>query len=428
MHWTRELLQTGPVRFVVCTIGLEMLAFGMVAPALPQLVSKLLGDEIALASWYVGVLVIIWAAMQFAVSPILGAVSDRFGRRPVILLSTLGLSLDHAVMALAPNVETLIVGRTISGVTSATLPTAYAYITDVSSPGDRGKAFGWLGAAFGTGMIVGPSLGGALAAFDPRLPFWAAAVLCFVAFLYGLSVLPESLAPEKRTAGMKWRAANPLGAMKLLSADRELRRLAVVDFLCRITHEVYRAVFVLYVLWRYSWSETGVGLALASVGVMSILVSGFVIPPAIRRLGERRCLMLGLVAGALGFVLFGAAPVDWLFLVAIVPNSLWGLSGATARSLMTRRVRPTEQGQLQGALASVGGIAMMIGPIVFSTAFALSVGPVYMVPGTAWYLAAIFLLVCMLLTPRSASEHAVATAPKGAADQTPFETTSDASV
>jgi MFS transporter, DHA1 family, tetracycline resistance protein len=394
--------------FIFVTVMLDMLAFGVIAPVLPRLVKDFLHGDVARSSEYMGLFVTAWAIMQFVFSPVLGVFSDRYGRRPVVLLSNFGLALDYAVMALAPTIWWLFLGRVLSGLTSSSLPTAQAYISDVTPPEKRAKAFGMFGAAFGIGFILGPAMGGWLGAINPRLPFWVAGGFSLLNAMYGLFVLPESLPVEKRQPKFNWAKANPLGALVLLSSHPELFGLAAVNFLNYLAHQVYVTVFVLYVMYRYAWDQKAVGWSLAVVGVASMIVSGLLVGPAVKRFGERRALFAGLFFGAVGFLLFGWAPAGWMMLAAIGVNALWSLSGPPSQALMTRRVSPSEQGQLQGAIASLRGIAMVIGPGIFSGTFAYSIAGSRNFPGAPWFLAGVFvfaaLVVAWVVAPKADRE------------------------
>ena len=381
--------------FIFVTVMLDMLAFGIIVPVLPRLITDFVHGDIALASKYLGLFVTTWALMQFFFSPIIGMLSDRFGRRPVVLLSNFGLGLDYVVMALAPTLGWLFLGRVLSGITSSTMPTAAAYVSDVAPPEKRARAFGIFGAAFGIGFILGPALGGWLGSVNPRLPFWVAGGFSLLNGLYGLIVLPESLAVERRQAEFHWKDANPLGALDLLRSHRELFGLAIVNFLGYLAHEVYVTVFVLYATMRYAWDAKAIGTALAVVGVSSVVTSALLVGPIVKRLGERLTLFSGLLLGATGFFLYGWAPVGWIFLGAIGINSLWSLAGPSSQALMTRRVSPSEQGELQGALGSLRGIAMVIGPGMFSGLFAFFISPERLLPGAPWFLAAFLLLAAL---------------------------------
>jgi DHA1 family tetracycline resistance protein-like MFS transporter len=379
--------------FIFITVLLDMLSFGMVAPLLPKLISDFLNGNTARASEYIGMFTTTWALMQFVFAPVLGLLSDRFGRRPVVLLSNFGLALDYFVMAVAPSIGWLFLGRVLSGITSASIPTATAYISDVTAPEKRSKAFGLLGAAFGAGFILGPAVGGWLGNHNPRLPFWVAGVGSLLNFCYGVFVLPESLPPERRQPRLQWKNANPVGALRLLRSHAELLGLATVNFLGYVAHEVYVTVFVLYVIYRYAWNPRMIGISLALVGVTSMVAYASV-GPIVARLRERRTLLTGLACAALGFALFGwSSPV--VFLMAIPINAYWSLAGSTSQSLMTQHVSPFEQGELQGALASLRGVGMLIGPGLFSLTFAYFISPQHHLPGAPWYLASLLILISL---------------------------------
>lgn len=382
------------VAFIFITVMLDMLALGMIIPVLPKLIEQFRGGDTASAARMIGVFGTAWAGMQFLASPVLGALSDRFGRRPVILLSNLGLGLDYILMALAPSLGWLFVGRLISGVTSASVVTAFAYIADVTSPERRARSFGVMGAAFGIGFIVGPALGGVLSAASPRLPFWVAACFSLANGLYGLFILPESLTPERR-APFVWRRANPVGSLRLLRSQPQLLGFAAVHFLYNLAHQSLASVFVLYTSYRYAWTTTDVGWALTGVGVAFAVVQGGLVGPLAAYFGERRTLVAGLVSGAMGFAVYGLAATGRWFAAGIPIMSLWGLYGPSAQGLMTRRVGPREQGQLQGALSSVAGITGIIGPGLFSVVFANAIGPMRSsgVPGAPFLLASALLVV-----------------------------------
>src|SRR5215471_13459176 len=313
--------------FIFVTVLLDMLAFGIAIPPLPKLIADFVAGNTARASEYLGFFTTTFALVQFFFSPVLGMLSDRYGRRPVVLLSNFGLGLDYIVMAVAPTVGWLFLGRVLSGITSSSMPTANAYISDVTPPEKRAKAFGIFGAAFGVGFILGPAIGGWLGTINPRLPFWVAAAFSLLNATYGLFVLPESLPPEKRQTELRWKSANPVGALKLLRSHRELFGLAIVNLLGYLAHEVYATVYVLYVTYRYSWNEKQIGTSLAIVGITSMVVSAGLVGPFVKLVGERRSLFTGLFLGGLGFFMFGYASVGWLFLLAILVNAFWSLAG-----------------------------------------------------------------------------------------------------
>jgi DHA1 family tetracycline resistance protein-like MFS transporter len=378
--------------FVFITVLLDMLALGMIVPVLPRLVVDFLAGDTARAAQIFGLFGAAWALMQFVFSPVQGALSDRFGRRPVILLSNFGLGLDYIFMALAPNLIWLFVGRLISGITSASISTAYAYIADVTPGEQRAGRFGLLGVAFGVGFVLGPALGGLAGNVSPRLPFWIAAGLSLANALYGFLVLPESLAAERR-APLAWRRANPFGALALLASQPQLSGLAAVSFLGNLAHASLPSISVLYMQYRYRWDERMVGFTLAAVGLCTMVVQGGLIGRTVQHFGERTTLIMGLGFGIAGFALFGLAPTGVLFWCGIPLMSLWGFASPSALGLMSRRVSASEQGRLQGANSSLMGVANMLGPALFGQVLALSIGA-----GSAWQLpGAAFLLAAGLL-------------------------------
>jgi DHA1 family tetracycline resistance protein-like MFS transporter len=390
------------VAFIFVTILLDMFALGLIMPILPKLVESFVDNDTVQAARIFGVFGTAWALMQFFFSPILGSLSDRFGRRPVVLLSNFGLGLDYVLMALAPSLIWLFVGRVISGITSASISTAFAYIADITPAEKRAAVFGKVGAAFGAGFIIGPAIGGLLGDADPRLPFWVAAGLSFANTIYGFLILPESL-PRDRRAPFRWKSANPIGALHLLRSDRILAGLSVVNFFTQLAHVVLPSTFVLYATYRYGWDSKTVGLTLAMVGICAMLVQGACIGPIVRALGERLALMLGLACGAAGFFIFATAPTGPLSWIGIPVMSLWGVSGAAIQSLMTKQVAPDQQGQLQGANSSVQSISQLLGPFLFTLTFAYFIGaqaPLKL-PGAPFFLASALVLLAILIAART---------------------------
>jgi DHA1 family tetracycline resistance protein-like MFS transporter len=392
----------GAVAFIFVTILLDMFALGLIIPILPKLVESFVNNDTASAARIFGLFGTVWAAMQFFFSPILGGLSDRFGRRPVVLLSNLGLALDNVLMALAPSLIWLFVGRVISGITSASVSTAFAYISDITPPERRAAVFGKIGAAFGAGFVLGPAVGGLLGGVDPRLPFWVAAGLSFTNTLYGLLILPESL-PRDRRSPFRWKSANPLGALHLLRADRVLTGLSIANFFAQLAHVVLPSTFVLYASYRYGWNTGTVGLTLAMVGICTMVVQGAGIGPIVRRIGERRALVLGLGCGAVGFLIFGAAPTGPLFWLGIPVMALWGIAGAATQALMTQQVAADQQGQLQGATTSVQSVSQLVGPFLFTLIFAYFIGaqaPLKL-PGAPFLLASVLLVLALVIAART---------------------------
>lgn len=399
--------------FIFVTVLLDMLALGMIIPVLPKLVMGFLGDDTAKAARMLGVFGTVWALMQFFFAPLLGSLSDRLGRRPVILLSNFGLACDYVLMALAPSLGWLFAGRVISGITAASVPTASAYIADVTPPEKRAGAFGMLGTAFGLGFVLGPALGGLLGTVDPRLPFWASAGLSFANAVYGLFVLPESLPAEKRSA-FSLKRANPLGSLQLLRSTDGLVLLSVLTFLGALAHESLPATFVLYAQYRYGWDQGLVGLTLAAVGVCTGIVQGALVTPIVARFGERKSLFLGLACGAVGFATYGMAARGSIFWLGIPVMAIWGLSGPAVQGLMSAKVGASDQGRLQGATGSLRGISGLLGPSIYTLALAtfISPGAPFVMPGAPFVLSALLLAISLLIAlTRLPPQHTAKTEP-----------------
>jgi len=391
--------------FIFVTVLLDILAIGIVIPVLPHLVERFLGGDTARAALWIGGFGTAFALAQFIFSPVQGALSDRFGRRPVILLSNAGLCLDFVLMAVVNTLPLLFLGRVLAGVCSASISTANAYIADVVPAERRAASFGMLGAAFGIGFIIGPALGGVLGGIDLRLPFWVAAALSGLNFLYGLMVLPESLPVERRRA-FEVKSANPLGALRLLRSYPQVGGLVIANVLSQLAHYVLPAVFVLYAGYRYGWGQDRVGYVLALVGVCNVIVQAVLMRRLVARFGERRCLLAGLLFGSAGFVLQALASTGPMFLLAVPLLALWGLAGRSSQALITRQVAQDHQGRLQGALTSAVSLTGVFGPATFASVFAASiaVGVSFELPGAAFLLAAVLLLLaagCVWRSPRT---------------------------
>ena len=384
--------------FIFMTVLLDMLALGVIIPVLPKLVLQFVEDNNTRAAEIYGLFSTVWALMQFLFSPMQGALSDRFGRRPIILLSNFGLCFDYVLMAVAPSLLLLFVGRVMSGITAASISTANAYIADVTPPEKRAGAFGMMGVAFSVGFILGPALGGVLAGYDLRLPFWAAAGLSLLNGLYGLIVLPESL-PRENRAPWRWRRANPIGSLKFLRSHADLLGFATVSLLSGFAHTALPTTLVLYLGYRYGWDERMIGLTMAVIGFSTLIMQGGLIRPFVARFGERAALYTGFSIGALGFATIGLAPTGYWLWFGVTLLSCWGLAGAAVMALMTKHVQPTEQGQLQGANSSLMGIAAMIGPAIFTLSYAAAIDPKhgFDLPGVPFLLAAGFLLAAMFV-------------------------------
>lgn len=394
--------QTAPAKgrsaafgFIFAVALMNSVSFGIMIPVLPNLIKSFTGGDTAAASSWNAVFGATWGLMQLFCGPILGMMSDRFGRRPVLLISLAGLAIDFMVMAFAPNLAWLFVGRVINGITAASFSTANAYVADVTEPQNRAKTFGIMGSAFSFGFLVGPAMGGALAGIDLRLPFLVAGALTGLNLLYGFFVLPESLPPERRIAAFDWKRANPMGSLSFLKNHGELLGLAGVGFLFQLAHTVLPAIFVLYAGYRYDWSPATIGLTMMGTGLLGVIVQLALVGPIVSRIGERGALLLGAAAGALGFTLYAFSSEGWMYLASAPVFAFMNFLQPGLQGLMTRRVQPNEQGRLQGANQALQGIASVMGPIIFGSVFAWSVhhdSAVHM-PGLAILVAA-GLLVC----------------------------------
>ncbi|HYG06733.1 MAG TPA: TCR/Tet family MFS transporter [Stenotrophomonas sp.] len=381
--------------FIFITVLIDVLSFGVVIPVLPELVRQFTGGDYSEAARWIGWFGFLFAGIQFFCSPIQGALSDRYGRRVVILLSCFGLGVDFVLMAVAHTLPLLLLARVFSGVFSASFSTANAYIADVTPPEKRAQAYGMLGAAFGIGFVAGPLVGGWLGGIGLRWPFWFAAALSLTNFLYGWFVLPESLPPERRSARFDWSHANPFGALKLLRSYPAVFGLAAVVFLANLAHYVYPSIFVLFAGYLYGWGPVQVSWVLALVGVCSIVVNVALVGRIVARLGERRALLLGLGCGVAGFVIYGFAESGRMFLIGVPISALWALAAPSAQALITRQVGVEVQGRVQGALMSLISLAGILGPLVFANVFAWFIAadaPLHL-PGAPWLLAGA-LLAC----------------------------------
>lgn len=395
---------TGAFRFIFAASVINAVSFGIMIPVLPNLIKEFTGGDTAAASEWNVVFATVWGLMQLFCGPILGMLSDRFGRRPIMLVSLGGLAIDFLFMALAPSLAWLFVGRVINGLTAASFSTANAYVADVTPPDQRAKAFGWMGSAFSFGFLVGPALGGFLGDIDLRLPFFVAAGLTSINWLYGFFVLPESLPPERRVARFDWRRANPVGSLAFLRSHRDLLGLASIGFLFQLAHTVLPSIFVLYTGYRYGWTPGVMGLTMMATGLAGVIVQMLLVGPVVARVGERGAVLIGAAAGAAGFMIYGFASNGWVYLAGVPVFALLNFLQPGLQGLMTRKVGPSAQGQLQGANQSMQGIASVVGPVVFGLTFAWSIRHpgVFHQPGLAIYLAAMLLMVAFLLALRVA--------------------------
>jgi MFS transporter, DHA1 family, tetracycline resistance protein len=391
------------VRFIIVTVLLDMLGIGLIVPVLPKLVTTMYGGDLSEGSRIFGWFVASYALMQFLFAPVLGNLSDAYGRRRVLLVSLLGAGLDYLLMAFAPDLKWLFVGRVISGITGANIAAANAYIADVSPPEERAKNFGLIGACFGVGFIIGPALGGVLGEYGLRVPFMAAAVLNLCNTLYGFFVLPESLAPENRRP-FDWSRINPLASLRALGRFPVVLGLTATIALERLAHNSLPSTWVLFTTYRFGWTEAQNGLSLALVGLMFGLVQGGLAGKFVAKFGERRALLFGLSVGALGFLLYGLATQGWMLYAIIAATSIGGVAGPALMSMITRLVPASEQGALQGALSSVQSLAAIAGPLMATSLFGYFTSPHAPVhlPGAAFLVSAILVALGVLLAARSA--------------------------
>ncbi|MCB0670217.1 MAG: TCR/Tet family MFS transporter, partial [Saprospiraceae bacterium] len=354
--------------FIFITILLDVIGLGIIVPVLPTLISELIQGTISEAARYGGWLMFSYAIMQFIFAPILGGLSDKFGRRPVLLISLFGYGIDYILMALSPTILWLFFGRAISGLTGASFTTASAYIADVSSPEKRAQNFGLIGAGFGLGFIIGPVIGGILGQYGPRIPFFAAAGLVLINWLYGYFVLPESLPPENRRP-FEWKRANPVSSLVRLVKYPVISGLVGATFLLHLAGFSTQSTWSYYTMEKFSWNEAQVGFSLGVVGLMIAIVQGGLIRVVVPKVGQKRAVFIGLSLYAISFILFAFAPSGYLMLLFIVPSALGGLAGPTIQGIMAGQVPPREQGELQGGLTSMVSVTTIIGPVMMTSLF-----------------------------------------------------------
>src|SRR6266513_2292578 len=386
--------------FILVTVTLDILAMGLIIPVLPKLILDFLGGEMTDAAKWTARFAVVFALMQFFCSPWLGVLSDRFGRRPIILLSNLGLGLDYIVMAIAPTLSWLFLGRIISGITTSSIPTAMAYIADVTPKQKRAGAFGLIGVAFGIGFTFGPAIGGLAGDVNPRLAFWIAAALSLANWLWGYFFVPESL-PQNQRKKFELRRANPVGSLTLLRSHHELWRLTTIQFMAYLAHNVF-SVWALYAIYRYSWSQGMIGLSLMVVGIVTAAISAGLTGIMVKRFGEKRTLYIGQFFGSSGMFVAGLAKTGAWLLASIPIISLWNISMPAAQSMMTHRVSEREQGELQGALQSMRSITFIIGPWLFLRIFGWFIEAKNLIhlPGAPYFLAGALLFTAMLMATR----------------------------
>ncbi|MEP7120034.1 MAG: TCR/Tet family MFS transporter [Byssovorax sp.] len=393
--------RTAAVPFILVTLLLDTLGIGVIIPVLPRLIGSFLHDDLGRASTYYGAFIAVYAAMQFFFAPILGGLSDRFGRRPVILTSLAGAAIDYLLLAFAPSLAWLAVGRVFAGITGASFSAATAYIADVTPKEKRAQSFGLMGAAFGLGFIIGPALGGALGGFSLRLPFLVAAGLNLLNFVYGSFVLPESLGVENRRA-FTLRRANPLSSLRNLGRHPVLFGLTATLVCSYMAQQMLQSIWALHTQGRFGWGPFQVGASLAVVGISAAVVQGGLIRLILPRLGERRALLLGLAVNIAGYLALAAATQGWMMYAICVPFALGGLAGPATQAILSREVGPSEQGELQGSLSSLQSLTAILGPLLATALFTRFAAPtaVPRVPGATFYAAAAFNLLGILLAIR----------------------------
>ena len=399
------------INFIFITLLIDVMGWGLIIPVMPDLISKLKNIPVNEASPYGAWLLSVYAITQFLFAPVIGNLSDKYGRRPVLLCSLIGFGIDYLFLALAPSYGWLFIGRVIAGITGASFTTASAYIADVSTPETRAKNFGMIGAAFGLGFIIGPALGGLLAGWGIRAPFYAAAVLCLLNTLYGYFVLPESLSKEHRRE-FHWKRASPFGSLLLFKRYPVIGRLAISFFLIYMAAQSVQANWNFFTIYRFQWSEKMVGLSLAVVGLLVGTVQAGLTRVVNPRLGNERSIYLGLLLYSLGLVMFAFASEGWMMFAFLIPYCLGGIAGPSLQAVLAGHVPPGEQGELQGALTSLMSLTTILGPLLMNNLFKFfTTGKDHIhFPGAPFLLGAIFMLGSIIvawMTLRS-EKHAVA--------------------
>jgi MFS transporter, DHA1 family, tetracycline resistance protein len=359
--------------FIFASAAMNAISFGLMIPVLPNLVKYFVAGDTARAAVWTMVFGVTWGVMQFLWGPVLGSLSDRFGRRPVLLISIFGLGVDFLFMAFAPSIWWLLVGRVLNGLTAASFSTANAYVADVTPPQDRARRFGMMGSAFSFGFLIGPVIGGGLALINLRLPFMVAAALALANGLYGLFILPESLPPERRMAKFEWLKSNPIASLGFIRAHGSMTGLSSIYFLFMMSQSVWPNVFVLYAGYRFHWSTLIIGAMLMINGGLGIVVQMLLVGPIVKRIGERGAVLVGATCGVIAMTIAGLANQGWIYMCCIPFAAASNLLQAGLMALMTDRVGPTEQGRLQGANQSLQGVTSVIGPLLYGGTFAWAV-------------------------------------------------------
>lgn len=392
--------------FIFVTMLIDVIGLGIIIPVLPKLIEEMIGGDLSMASTFAGWLMFAYATMQFLFSPIIGALSDRYGRRPVLLISLFGFGIDYLLMGFAPTIAWLFVGRLISGITGASFTTATAYIADISTPEKRSQNFGLIGAAFGLGFIIGPVLGGLLGHYGARVPFFAAAGLALLNTAYGYFILPESLDKEHRRK-FEWKRANPAGSLKRLSHYPVILSLVVSLVFIYIASHATQSTWTFYTMEKFKWNEQMVGYSLGFVGLMIAIVQGGLIRIVIPKLGQKKSIYVGLTLYVIGFVCFAFATKSWMMFAFVVPFSLGGICGPALQGVMSGQVPANEQGELQGALTSLISVTSIVGPLLMTNLFSYFTAadaPFYF-PGAPFLMGAVLTLFSVVFAVRSLEKH-----------------------
>ncbi|MBL0034000.1 MAG: TCR/Tet family MFS transporter [Bacteroidetes bacterium] len=392
--------------FIFITMLIDVIGLGIIIPVLPKLIEEMIGGDLSMASTYAGWLMFAYATMQFLFSPIIGALSDKYGRRPVLLISLFGFGIDYLLMGFAPTIIWLFIGRLISGVTGASFTTATAYIADISTPEKRSQNFGLIGAAFGLGFIIGPVLGGLLGHYGARIPFFAAASLALLNTLHGYFILPESLDKEHRRK-FEWKRANPVGSLKRLSHYPVILSLVVSLVFIYIASHATQSTWTFYTMEKFKWNEKMVGYSLGFVGLMIAIVQGGLIRIVIPKLGQKKSIYIGLTLYVIGFVCFAFATKSWMMFAFVIPFSLGGICGPALQGVMSGQVPANQQGELQGALTSLISVTSIVGPLLMTNLFSYFTAadaPVYF-PGAPFLMGAVLTLFSVFFAVRSLEKH-----------------------
>ncbi len=406
--------------FVFLTVLIDTIGFGVIMPVMPQLITQLTGQTVAQAAPIAGFLLTTYAVLQFACGPIMGNLSDRFGRRPVLLASLAAFAFDYALMGFAPTIAWLFLGRAVAGIAGAVYSPAMAYIADVSTPEKRAQSFGIMGAAFGLGFIIGPALGGMLGELGPRAPFFAAAGLAALNFCYGLFVLPESL-PLERRRKFDLKRANPLGTLTALKKYPAVMTIAGAVLLWQLAHQVYPSTWSFYAKIRFDWSEAAIGYSLAFVGVLMAFTQGYLTGKVVPRVGEYRAALIGVGSGVLSLLALSVATQGWQAYPAMLLGALQGLAYPSMNAIMSKQVPPNEQGELQGGVASMMSFTTIVGPLIMTQTLGRFSAPGAAIhfPGAAFALAAGLAAISFYLILRAgAPRPALSDAPNSATERT----------